>query len=1503
MKNSIIKTLIFILLIVSNSAFAQKLYYRHGSIPLTDKTVTLLAGKHRGDCQWQCSADAIEWINIEDQTKDSLKIDVGDIGYYRAEIKDETCHILYSDTALISSSGSSNETGVFTDRRDGKIYKWVKIGTQVWMAENLAYLPDVSPAAEGSDTEPRYYVLGYNGIYSPAAKASDNFTKYGVLYNWPAAELACPSGWHLPSDNEWSTLANTLGGKSSVGFYIKTIEDWNSSIVSASNSSGFTALPGGARFAAGSFPASGELSAQFWTDSLSENAEEAYALSLYPSTSILNSYRANIQNGFSIRCVKDTISVFELTITLPEGVDPNAVSLEFPTLKYNKKLAVSWINDDGLSPWNWVYNLVNKKFVSTAGGNFHLGMANSTGYIPKKFLEYTDGAGVKHRFATSVAVFSYLLKAMGKDALQANNIEWASPKELRIMADFGFSTVYHNLKENYDGGPVTDKATYDRLLALNGQEILDLTNRVPKIMAEPDGNHQYITYGISNKLIQMQTAQEEIVTSIKPFSGTMTLDKNKVTVKRVFVEGSSFIKDRIDQLKTELNGNPADRTWMIIGNHTPSANIEGVFFTQVDSLFGASGNDSIWFPTVDEFYEYWFLRNHTTYIKTVKGQQVKFKFKLPDVQNFYFNSLSVLLSGISDTTGVTVESSEMCNGTSYSMNEGKLLVNLDYNTDLIAKVEKYIQQFNTSMSISDLEDAQYFTQMLKPGVKEIYQEQLNEYVSGPSLNSISINAGVESTTSRAVIVTASFKRTATHYMISEDPNFLGASWKDFVANMPITLTNVSGNHTIYVKLKNSFDESSVANASIFYNKVAFALNSITLNNGDLTTPLAAIKVTLNLSGDVPLYYKISEKPLLGDATWTAFKSNVIDFTMSSTFGKKTIYVKVKSDVEESKTKSGLITLTEPASLTSLLLDSGAVSCEDLDLAVSFAYVGVPTHYMLSESPTFSGSTWMSFANPVTFRISSEYNVKTLYAKVKDVTGVSAVCSASIQYVKVSPPGRMIIFSPVEENADQCYEKLPNGNTVNLCTVKQWEDWSNFPLKDTNGQDWATRIAKPSQLPSVFSSGMAHLLTRDPDATALGNSGLYPSKYIDGYFGIDVWTEVAPAKRGLRFLIEKGTYNLNVVFSTGDQETFAAQKNIVYEANGKKVSPSGILLNNNQSYIKLSNVIVGNDGILDFSLSQKNGVFAGFNLLEIVRVGSSTVAPVSSVPLDSISINAGAAVTTSRNVSVKLSYRGNPTHYMISEDETFTNETWKSITTPVSFNLSGGAGIKDVFVKIKDALEESNVATAKIEYKVVNKIGRKLVVSPVVEVYHQGYATMDNGSVINLCTTKQWEDWDSFSLKDVDGEPWATRIAKPSQLPVEMKTQLEYNGYSNADSLKLVGKTVPYPITYMNKYFGIVDPLTIYPKKSGMRFLFEPGTYKIRILFSTNNIETNSGQSNIIYEANGISASPSGIIVNNPDTFVELNDVVVKDDRVLDFYVAQKAAVVGGFNLMEIIKTK
>lgn len=107
-----------------------------------------------------------------------------------------------------------------TDSRDGKSYATVKIGEQEWFAENLAYLPVVNLPSDNSDSEPRYYVYGYDGEDVAAAKETENYKNLGVLYNWTAAggdkELGidevstlqgpCPDGWHVPSLTEWEIL-------------------------------------------------------------------------------------------------------------------------------------------------------------------------------------------------------------------------------------------------------------------------------------------------------------------------------------------------------------------------------------------------------------------------------------------------------------------------------------------------------------------------------------------------------------------------------------------------------------------------------------------------------------------------------------------------------------------------------------------------------------------------------------------------------------------------------------------------------------------------------------------------------------------------------------------------------------------------------------------------------------------------------------------------------------------------------------------------------------------------------------------------------------------------------------------------------------------------------------------------------------------------------------------------------------------------------------------------
>ena len=196
-------------------------------------------------------------------------------------------------------------SGTFIDSRDGNEYNWVQIGDQIWMAENLKYLPSVVGSGTGSETTPYYYVYGYNGTNVAAAKATDNYATYGVLYNWTAACNSCPAGWHLPSDAEWTELTDYLGGTSVAGGKLKETgtTHWASPNTGATNETGFTALPGGGRLGSGDFGSIGFNGG--WWSSTEVDPSSAFGRYLYCYSYGLLSYYTDENFGFSVRCVRD----------------------------------------------------------------------------------------------------------------------------------------------------------------------------------------------------------------------------------------------------------------------------------------------------------------------------------------------------------------------------------------------------------------------------------------------------------------------------------------------------------------------------------------------------------------------------------------------------------------------------------------------------------------------------------------------------------------------------------------------------------------------------------------------------------------------------------------------------------------------------------------------------------------------------------------------------------------------------------------------------------------------------------------------------------------------------------------------------------------------------------------------------------------------------------------------------------------------------------------------
>lgn len=220
----------------------------------------------------------------------------------------------YGSTMSFTTLGSSDNE--FTDPRDGNVYQTVTIGNQEWMAENLKYLPSVTIPAAGSDTTPYYYVYGYNGNIVDDAKATSNYTTYGVLYNWPAAmagsassttnpsgvQGVCPPGWHLPSDEEWVELLFNTGGNSLAGGNLKAPVLWENPNTGATNEFGFTALPGGGRNSEG-FHLLGYFGR--WWSSTEASSENALHRDIYYDDTSMFRNVINKNYGFSVRCVRD----------------------------------------------------------------------------------------------------------------------------------------------------------------------------------------------------------------------------------------------------------------------------------------------------------------------------------------------------------------------------------------------------------------------------------------------------------------------------------------------------------------------------------------------------------------------------------------------------------------------------------------------------------------------------------------------------------------------------------------------------------------------------------------------------------------------------------------------------------------------------------------------------------------------------------------------------------------------------------------------------------------------------------------------------------------------------------------------------------------------------------------------------------------------------------------------------------------------------------------------
>ena len=232
----------------------------------------------------------------------------------------------------LSFGGGNQRVSTLTDKRDGKVYRIVRVGGQTWFAENLNYAAEGSVCyGEGGKVNSVTYLVEHDKILEPIlttlsnAEVQANCKKYGRLYNWETALKACPAGTHLPSDDEWTRLVDYAGGEETAGTMLKSSRGWESYCYETSygeynflekrkcnsccrpagtNNYGFFALPGGYSINNGRNFSGAEHIGSWWSATEYDTLKSWNRYMYHHYENAKRKYD-NKNSLFSVRCVAD----------------------------------------------------------------------------------------------------------------------------------------------------------------------------------------------------------------------------------------------------------------------------------------------------------------------------------------------------------------------------------------------------------------------------------------------------------------------------------------------------------------------------------------------------------------------------------------------------------------------------------------------------------------------------------------------------------------------------------------------------------------------------------------------------------------------------------------------------------------------------------------------------------------------------------------------------------------------------------------------------------------------------------------------------------------------------------------------------------------------------------------------------------------------------------------------------------------------------------------------
>jgi hypothetical protein len=527
-----------------------------------------------------------------------------------------------------------------------------------------------------------------------------------------------------------------------------------------------------------------------------------------------------------------------------------------------------------------------------------------------------------------------------------------------------------------------------------------------------------------------------------------------------------------------------------------------------------------------------------------------------------------------------------------------------------------------------------------------------------------INDGASDTESRDVILNLSCSGNPTHMMASEDGSFSGAVWKPYSDASPFTLSAAEGIKMVYVKVKTANADSDPASDSIDYAVPRPPeVLSILINDGDDETNDPIVLVRTQCSGK-PTECQLSEDPSFAGALWRTYIP-AMTFTLSPGNDEKTVYFRGRNPMGETAIVSDSILLNVlgvPA-VISFHINSGAIHADQDAVTLMNLCTNAPTHYMASESSDFVGATWHTYALAPPYTLSPGLGLKRVYFKVKNDIGESYVVDDTI--VRVDPSTPSILSLAINEGAastdttcvtlNNSCEYVPTHYMASEnpeFTDAEWLPYDPAP--------WFILSASPGEKTVYFKVMNAH-----------GYSGIASDSII--------LTEAVPG-------VEAFAINADAL-STGDTHV-TLNNTCIHE-------PTEYMASEDAGFAGAA--WYPYDAAPAFVLSPAPGLKTVYFKVR----NSSGESDVAEDVIDydpvlpevmTFSINGGDEETSELAVSLDSACAGAPLQCMASESSGFVGAAWEEFAPSTNFTLSPGAGIKQVYFKVRNAAGESEVAS-------------------------------------------------------------------------------------------------------------------------------------------------------------------------------------------------------------------